>query len=368
MRILHVLGKLDRGGTETWLVQTLRHIDRGKYQFDFLVHANGPGAYDDEVKALGARIIPCLSPSNPAKFARNFLRILREYGPYDCVHSHVHYYSGYVLTLAKLAGVKTRICHSHCDARIAERQRGAARMAYRIAMAELLKKSSTAGLAVSEEAAQSLFGQDWRKDPRWRVLHTGIDLAPFADAVDRAAVRDEFGIAPDVLVIGHVGRFVPEKNHGFLMKIAACVCGKEPKAFFVFAGDGLLRKGMEERAVALGISERTRFLGIRSDVPRLMKGLFDVFLFPSLSEGFPVALMEAQASGLYCVIANNISIEAEILPELVTRLPLADSPDEWANAVLQGKRAVENLRPLQAMQNFGIDAAVSRLCSVYDNG
>src|SRR5512140_2248215 len=96
VRILHVLGKLDRGGAETWLVQTLRHIDRSKYHFDFLVHADGAGAYDEEVRSLGARIIPCLSPSSPAKFARNFLRILREYGPYDCVHSHVHHYSGYV--------------------------------------------------------------------------------------------------------------------------------------------------------------------------------------------------------------------------------------------------------------------------------
>jgi glycosyltransferase involved in cell wall biosynthesis len=368
VRILHVLGKLDRGGAETWLVQTLRHLDRSKYQFDFLVHADGPGAYDEEVKAMGARIIPCLSPSNPAKFARNFLHVLREYGPYDCVHSHVHHYSGYVLTLAKLAGVKTRICHSHCDTRVAERQRGAARMAYRVAMTELLKKSSTAGLAVSERAARSLFGEDWSKDPRWRVSHIGIDLAPFADAVDREAVRRELGIAHDVFVVGHVGRFVPVKNHVFLMDVAARVCAIEPNALFVFAGDGPLRISMEEKAAALGISERSRFLGIRRDVPRLMKGLFDVFLFPSLSEGFPVALMEAQASGLYCVAADNISTEADIFPDLVKRLPLSEGPDEWARAILQRKGAVNNSRSLEAMQNFSIDAAVNRLCGVYDNG
>lgn len=240
-------------------------------------------------------------------------------------------------------------------------------MAYRVAMTGLLKKSSTAGLAVSENAACSLFGEDWSKDPRWLVSHIGIDLAPFADVVDREAVKSEFGIAPNVLVVGHVGRFVPEKNHTFLMDVAARVCAAEPKALFVFAGDGPLRKRMAEKAAALGISERTRFLGIRCDVPRLMKGLFDVFLFPSLSEGFPVALMEAQASGLSCVVSDHISTKANIFPDLVKRLPLTDSPDEWAKAILQEKRAGDNSWSLEAMQNFSIDAAVSRLCDVYDN-
>ena len=104
VRILHVVGGLNRGGVETWLFQTLQHVDRSKYHFDFLVHTEQSCAYDDEVRSLGARIIPCLSPSRPVRYARNFLRILREFGPYDCVHSHVHHFSGYVLTLARWAG------------------------------------------------------------------------------------------------------------------------------------------------------------------------------------------------------------------------------------------------------------------------
>ncbi len=114
MRILHVLGKLDRGGVETWLVQVLRHVDRQKYQMDFLVHSASPGAYDEEVRALGSRIIPCLGHSNPAMYARNFRRVLREYGPYDVVHSHVHHYSGYVLMLRRSCAVyPCGIAHSH---------------------------------------------------------------------------------------------------------------------------------------------------------------------------------------------------------------------------------------------------------------
>src|ERR1700733_11910503 len=130
MRILHVLGKLDRGGVETWLVQVLRHIDRQKYQMDFLVHSESPGAYDEEVRALGSRIIPCLHPSNPVMYARNFRRALRQYGPYDVVHSHVHHYSGYVLTLAAMWGVPVRIAHSHNDTRAAEASTSIGRREY----------------------------------------------------------------------------------------------------------------------------------------------------------------------------------------------------------------------------------------------
>src|ERR1039457_6645428 len=105
MRILHVVGKLDYGGVETWLVQVLRHIDRQKYQMDFLVHTTDRGLYDEEVRALGSRIVPCLSHTHPLQYAFNFRRALRQYGPYDVVHSHVHHYSGYVLLLAAMAGV-----------------------------------------------------------------------------------------------------------------------------------------------------------------------------------------------------------------------------------------------------------------------
>src|SRR5882762_5528332 len=159
MRILHVLGGLNRGGVETWLVQTLRHIDRTKYQFDFLVHTDQPCPLDAEVRSLGANILPCLSPSDPVGYTRNFWRILRETGPYDCVHSHVHRFSGYVLTLARLAGVPVRIAHSHTAEKEADKRRF-----YRRAMSLLLDIGATAGLGVSEKATKDLFGENWKID------------------------------------------------------------------------------------------------------------------------------------------------------------------------------------------------------------
>jgi glycosyltransferase involved in cell wall biosynthesis len=361
MRILHVLGGLNRGGAETWLVHILRHIDRTKYQFDFLVHTDQPCAYDNEVRSLGARIIPCLSYSDPLRYSRNFLRILRDMGPYDCVHSHVHRFSGYVLTLARLAGVPIRIAHSHTADREADQ-----RKFYRRAMSILLDMGATAGLGVSEKATKALFGENWKIDPRWRVSHLGIDLQPFCCPVDSRRIRAEFGIPEHAFVVGHVGGFLPMKNHTFLLDVAQHVCAAKPEAHFVLVGDGPLRNAMEIKAEKLGIARNVRFVGIRDDVARLMKGLMDAFLFPSRYEGFPVALMEAQAAGLRCFIADTISAEIDIRPELITRLSLKDGARVWAVSLAEGRAFVEaNFHP-DAMHHFSIDTAAARLCSVYD--
>ncbi|SRR6266404_2332990 len=361
MRILHVLGGLNRGGVETWLVQTLRHIDRTKYQFDFLVHTDQPCPLDAEVRSLGANILPCLSPSDPVGYARNFWRILREMGPYDCVHSHVHRFSGYVLTLARLAGVPVRIAHSH----LADHETDN-RPFYQLVMTVLLKMGATAGLGVSEEATRSLFGEKWRIDSRWRVSHLGIDLEPFLSAVDSRQVRAEFGIPERAFVVGHVGRFCPQKNHSFLLDVAKHICGANPEAILVLLGDGPLRKTLEAKARGLGITRNVRFMGVRNDVVRLMKGLMDAFLLPSLYEGFPVVLMEAQAAGLRCFIANTISEETDIFPELITRLSLADSARVWADSVMKVQTSVDVGFLPDAMRDFSIESAVSRLCACYE--
>jgi glycosyltransferase involved in cell wall biosynthesis len=361
VRILHVVGGLNRGGVETWLLQVFRHIDRRKYQFDFLVHTEQPCAYDDEVRSLGARIIPCLAPLQPVRYARNLLRILRALGPYDCVHSHVHHFSGYVLTVARWAGVPMRISHSHLDT-----QRDHGRKFYRFVATTMLRTSATAGLAASYPAANSLFGENWETDPRWRVSYCGIDLESFSRPVDSSKARAELGIPEHAYVVGHVGRFSAQKNHVFLLEIAKHVCAMNADAVFVLVGEGPLRNAMELKAEHLGIYRNTIFAGVRDDIAQLMKGVMDVFLFPSLYEGLPLVLIEAQAAGLPCFIADTIASETDIVPELVTRLSLADSAETWARSVARAAPRAERRMHLDAMHEFSIDAAVSRLCHVYD--
>jgi glycosyltransferase involved in cell wall biosynthesis len=333
MRILHVLGKLDRGGVETWLVQVLRHIDREKYQMDFLVHTTEVGAYDKEVRSLGARIIPCLGYTNPARYARNFLRILRQHGPYDVVHSHVHHFSGYVLMLAKIGGVPVRIAHSHSDARLAESSAGGLRKVYRHGMRSLIGTCATDALAVSTEAGNDLFAGPWRTSSEWKLQHLGIDLSKFDRSVDKSVVRRELGIAQDALVVGHVGRFSEEKNHAFIVDIARELIRREPRTLFLLVGDGPLRPSIEGKVARYSLQDHFVFTGVRDDVPTLMKGAMDAFLFPSLREGLPITLLEAQAAGLKCVISDLISAEADLIPELIQRESVRNSATEWARQV-----------------------------------
>src|SRR5262245_22629351 len=115
LRILHVVGAMNHAGIETWLMHVLRNIDRDRFRLDFLTHSLKPGAYDEEIRSLGSALHPCLSPSRPSSYARNFRRVLRESGPYDIVHSHVHHFTGYVMWLSRKAGVPVRVAHSHSD-------------------------------------------------------------------------------------------------------------------------------------------------------------------------------------------------------------------------------------------------------------
>jgi glycosyltransferase involved in cell wall biosynthesis len=334
LRILHVLGMMERGGAETWLMHILRTLDPSRYRMDFLVHNPEPQAYDDEVRALGSNLILVPSVRQPLRYAREFTRALREYGPYDVVHSHVHRHSGFVLRLAKRAGVPVRIAHSHLDASASEADASLPRRAYLRLMRRWLDASMTRGLSVSGQAARDLFGPHWWRDPRHRLLFCGIDMEPFRQPVCRAAVRAEFGIPADAFVVGHVGRFTEQKNHDFLLDIAAEVLKREPETYFLLIGDGELQDEIRAKAATLGAADRVMFAGLRADVPRLMGGAMDAFLLPSLYEGLPLVLMEAQAAGLPCVFSDNTSAEADIVPALVHRLPLSLPASGWAETLL----------------------------------
>jgi glycosyltransferase involved in cell wall biosynthesis len=369
MRILHVLGTLDRGGVETWLVQVLRHIDREKYQMDFLVHTTEPGAYDDEVLSLGSRVIPCLRPSNPAMYARNFRRVLRKYGPYDVVHSHVHHYSGYVLMLAATSGVPVRIAHSHSDTSRVDGRASLWRQLYLAAMQAAVRRAATCGLAVSTEAGTNFFGTG-AKAFDWKIQPLGIDLSGFVLDVDKRQIRTALGIPNDAFVIGHVGRFSPPKNHSFLIEIAREVISRHKRVRFLLVGDGELRFAIQEKARQYCLDANLIFAGARSDVAALMKAGMDVLLFPSRHEGLPLTLLEAQAAGLHCVISDTISREVDVIPALVHRVSLQQSASHWAVCLLELSAATTH--PLaesgrEAMKAHSISASTRSLITTYEN-
>jgi glycosyltransferase involved in cell wall biosynthesis len=369
LKILHVVGNLNRGGSETWLMNVLRHIDRDRYRFDFLVHSTSPGAYDDEVRRLGAGIVTCLHPSRPHLYAPNLLRQLRVHGPYDVVHSHVHHFSGFVLRLARRAGIGGRIAHSHSDTSRVQQQATPSRLLYYALARRAIRRNATLGLAASRAAAGALFGPEWEARHFCAVLHCGIDLAPFQVNVDRRAVRAALGVPDDAFAIGHVGRFVPVKNHEFLIDVAAALGRADSRLHVVLIGEGPLKDAIAQRAAASPIAGRVHFAGARPDVARLLTAL-DVFVFPSHYEGLPLSLLEAQAAGLPCVISDAISPEADAIPRLIRRLSVGRPAAEWAAAVrashepFHGQDRAESWRDLSGT-DFNILSSVKALETHY---
>jgi len=368
IRILHVVGGMNRGGIETWLMHVLRNINRKRFRMDFLVHTLEKCSYDDEISRLGSHVIPCLHPHRPLLYAKNFKRIMKKHGPFDVVHSHVHHFSGYVLLLAHRAHVPVLIAHSHNDTLPKQFKIGFLRGMYLILMKRWIWCYATMGLAASRKAAVALFGAAWQKHSRFRVLFCGIDLAPFIE-VDRVKIRRKLGITKSTFVLGHVGRFEEQKNHNFLVEIAAELVLQEPKTRIMLIGDGPLKTNIKNKVLSAQLNNKVMFLGLRTDVPRLMLGAMDVFVLPSYHEGLPIVGLEAQAAGLPLVVSDNIAEELDIVELLVRRVTLNKPASHWAKVIL-GLKGVSPFSQREAAKimadsQFNIHNSIGMLEEIY---
>ncbi len=343
IRVLLVVGKLHRAGQETTIMNIYRAIDREQIQFDFLVHTRKRCEYDPEVEALGGRIFHVEKmQTGPLRYIRAIRDLVREQG-FDAVHLHTaHAAGGVVLLAAKLGGARVRIAHS--DNNMAELPW------LHYLLRPMLRRYATHRFACSRQAGQWMFG------PRaeFRVLKNTIDTTRFAFSQEtRARKREELDLG-DCLTLGHVGRFVKQKNHPFLLEVFAAVRKRAPNARLVLIGDGEDIEAVRARSKQLGVSEGMVFLGSRPDVNELMQAM-DVFVFPSLFEGFGNVVIEAQATGLPCVVADTLSRETDATG-LVQYLPLTDSADHWAGVILAA-RAGARERAADQVANAGFDVA-----------
>jgi glycosyltransferase involved in cell wall biosynthesis len=343
----------------------LKNLDTGKFKFDFCTFGSQPGLYASQAEKLGAEIFHCPHSANPLVLGHRFRQILRAHR-YDVVHSHVHLFSGAVLRWARQERVAIRIAHSHTsrDAK----PNTVARRAYRSTMKRLLRRHATHGLAVSGQAAGDLF-LNWKNDPRIAILRYGIDLKPFQDAVDSNLLRAKMGLPMGAQVIGHVGNFVLAKNHVFFLEVAGEIRKLRPGMHFLLIGDGPLRKDIAARALAMDLQGCMHFLGTRTDVPLLLRACMDAFVFPSLWEGLPIAVIEAQAAGLSCVISGEITDEVIVLSDQVLQLPLALGAKEWARNIIQKidheKFDAQSSVETMLQKGFAIQRNLSSLLDLY---
>lgn len=344
IRVLQVVTHMNRGGLETMLMNYYRHIDRRKVQFDFLVHRQERGAYDDEIEALGGRIyrFPRLVPWSRS-YKKSLSQFFTAHPEYRTVHVHQDCLSSVILKEAEKCGVPVRIAHSHNSSQDKD-----LKYPIKLIYKRSIPRYSTDLFACGKQAGEWMFG-----GAPFRVLNNAIDTGLYRyDAAKSKKVRGELEIPEDALVTGHVGRFSSQKNHSFLIDIFAEVCKAEPEAYLLLVGDGELRKKTEEKVRALGLAEHVVFTGVRGDVPDLL-GAMDVFVFPSLYEGLPVTLVEAQAAGLKCVISDCIPSDCN-LTGLVSRCPLEEPAESWAEKIRAIKR-VEHTDTCREIAAAGFD-------------
>lgn len=327
IRILNMFTIMNRGGAETMVMNYYRNMDRDKVQFDFLVHRQERGAYEDEIEAMGGRIYRMIPvyPQNFHAYKKMLRQFFQEHMEYRIIHSHMSELGYYAFRQAKAQGVPIRICHAH-NAPIGWDLKMIMRNYFKRRMMPYITHLFICG----QESGDWLFGS--KKRNQFIQLNNAVDAKKFRyDPKSEEGIRDELGLN-GTLVIGHVGRFNTQKNHTFLIDVFEKIAEKRNDAVLVLAGQGELEGAVREKVRRKHLEEKVLFLGVRTDMHRIMQS-FDVFVFPSLFEGLPVTMVEAQAAGNLCFISDTIPGQCILTPD-VHVLPLHHSAGEWAEKIL----------------------------------
>jgi glycosyltransferase involved in cell wall biosynthesis len=328
IRVLRVVGRMDRGGLETIIMNAYRIIDRDKLQFDFVVHTEDECAYDEEIRSLGGRIyrVPSYNGKNHFQYINAWKKFFQEHQEYKVIHGHVRSTASIYLKIAKSFGLTT-IAHSHNTSSGRNIQ-----AIIKNVLQLSIRKYADYLFACSTPAGKWLFGENVTNKSNFRVIPNGIHAKKYVYNPDiQAEVKKEFGIT-DQLIIGHVGRFHKQKNHHFLLSVFKKINEMNPNTILMLVGDGSLRSEITKQINEYGLTNKVIMTGSRNDVHRLMQAM-DVFVFPSLFEGFGNVIVEAQAAGLPCIVSDTIPNEVE-LTNLVEFINLKQSPEFWANQIL----------------------------------
>lgn len=356
IRVLHIFHEMANGGIEHFVMDYYRHIDRARVQFDFLVSVEEEGYFDQEIQAMGGMIYHAYPlKKNPVRNYFDIARIVRE-NHYDIVHRHTGSAFGYFdLRAARHGGAKHLFLHSHNN-------QAGNRMLH--TLSNIFLKIPCDRFACSREAGEWLFGPN----QDYKIINNAIDCDEFQFRPEvRNRVREALRIE-DKFVIGHVGRFEDQKNHLRMLKMFKAVLNKCPNSILVLIGIGSLQDQCIQLANDLGISAQVLFLGARADVSELMQS-FDLFWLPSLYEGFPFVLVEAQTSGLVCIASMNVPTECNVTGN-VHFVDLGKTDSEWADDLLKYRNSAldrSKYADIMKSQGYDINQNAMVLCSYYES-
>ena len=355
IRILHVVPNMNSGGIENLIMNLYRNIDRTKVQFDFIVHYQKRGFFDEEIEKLGGRIFRCTirEDNNIIKYIRDLRTIFKENPEYKVVHGHMASLGFIYLKIAKKYGVPIRIAHSHGTSFLKTIKGYIKFLTFK-----LIKYQANVRFACSTEAGKYLFGE--KRD--FQFIPNAIDMEKFAyNEQVREEVRKELGIKSQ-LVIGNVGRFNLQKNQIFLLEIFQQIVSKEKDARLLLIGTGELEDTIQQKIKELQLEDNVQLLGVRKDVDRIYQAM-DIFLMPSLFEGLPLTGVEAQANGLRCYFSDTITKEVSISNN-IEFLSLDLTAKEWAEAILQHMHYDRNRIHIYN-QNFNIKHLAKEMQKTY---
>ncbi len=359
-RILHVLGTLDRGGTESMLMNHYRHIDRNKLQFDFVVHTNAHCDYEDEIVSLGGVVyrIPRFNMINYLQYRSAWKSFFLHHPEYQIIHVHHFLVAGIILPIAAQYNISVRIVHSHNTKPPFFLLKEKLMWLFHYDMI----KYSTLRLACSHDAGSYLFGE-----ASYQVFYNAIETGRFKYNEDkRKKIRNEFGFNDDDLVIGHIGSFrTRQKNHFFLIDVFSELSKNRQHTKLLLVGNGVLKDEIESKVNSLELYDKCIFTGVRDDVPDLLFAM-DLFLFPSFFEGLSVVGIEAQASGLPCVFSDTLSNDT-CITDLVTKVSLAKDARYWASVIdsIDLRKERSSYYREVAKAGYDVDMNVKRLEDIY---
>lgn len=351
IRILQVHPKMYPSGAENLVMNLYRHINRERVQFDFVVHTDEKQFFDDEIYSQGGRIyhVPVYKGYNHLQYMAAWKKLLLENkAEYRIIHSHIRSTAAFFLKEARKQGYVT-IAHSHSTSE------GSGMKAYiKKQLEKKLRENADYCFACSTDAGKWLFGEDIVRDEHFFVLKNAIDVKRFKfNNAKRNEARKKLGFNEE-FVLGHVGRFFAPKNHVFIIEIFKEIKHKyNPDAKLLLVGDGELQDKIKILGKSYGLGDDIVFAGNRSDVAELMMAM-DCFVFPSKYEGLPVTLVEAQCTGLPCIVSDVITDEVDL--GTMKKISLSKSADVWAENVISMKNNIDKrINGTEAVQNHGFD-------------
>ncbi|TLQ39885.1 glycosyltransferase family 1 protein [Ruoffia tabacinasalis] len=360
IRILHVFSVMDRGGAETMIMEIFRKIDKSLFQFDFIVHTEKAGAYDEEIKKLGGKIyrVPRYNGKNHFQYIKRWNNFLKN-KHYHIIHGHVRSTASIYLSIAKKNKILT-ISHSHSTSNgknISSIFKNLLQLPIRVI--------ADCYLAASKDAGIWLFGKTIVERDNFFILKNSIEAKRYSlNNKIRNEYRNNLDIQ-DQFVIGHIGSFKGPKNHLFLIEIFNIVQQKNADSILLLVGDGEERPSILKKITEFGLKDKVILTGIRSDIPNLLQA-FDVFVFPSLFEGFGIVAVEAQTAGVPIIVSDEIPKEA-FLTDLIESVSLKEKAEFWADSILNYVDNIKTSDRVVEIINSGYDIgeAVHQLQNIY---